>query len=108
MTASEGHARDAHMTLRPGASRSGARERPSYLRFSPAGESGHVYDGASRGVRGDSVAYGALAAVLAHSLVGLASLFGQAGAGPPGPAQRAHQEGGQQRGVDVVTHGIGD
>ncbi|MEU2912216.1 ATP-binding cassette domain-containing protein [Streptomyces massasporeus] len=54
MTAVEGRVRDAHMTLRPGVGRSGARGRPSHLRLSPAREFGHVSDDVACGVCGSS------------------------------------------------------
>lgn len=46
-----------------------------------------------------------MAAVLAHGLI---ALFGEASAGPPCPAQGAHQESCEQSGIDIVAHGVGD
>lgn len=50
----------------------------------------------------------AAATVLGHGLVGALRLLGEAGPLPAGAAQCADEEGGQERGVHVVPHGIGD
>lgn len=47
-------------------------------------------------------------AVVDGCLVGLASLPLELGAGTSGPAEGTHGPGGEERGFDVVSYGIGD
>lgn len=51
---------------------------------------------------------GAMQAVVEQGLMGLMGLVGQVGSFAPRAAQSANKQGGDEGGMDVVAHGVGD